>query len=83
MAFILDALGSDPAITAEERSQWAARGKVKASDVGLSDDRLVPNFVPATIDLAAMPKPLTTELSPAEQAACPAAVLKPLPPPPK
>jgi hypothetical protein len=83
MAFILDALGSDPVITAEERSQWAARGKVKASDAGLSDDRTVPGFVPAAIDLAAMPKPLTTELSPAEQAACPAAVLKPLPPPPK
>jgi hypothetical protein len=81
MAFVLDALGEGDTITAEERKQWEKRGKVKASDVGLSDERTVPGFTPTAIDLTSMPKAISTTLTPAEEKACPLAVLKPLPPP--
>jgi hypothetical protein len=79
LAFILDALGEGPALSAEERAQWAARGRLKASDVGLSEARAVPSFTPTTLDLTGLPAASSAQLTAAEEAACPTAVLHPVP----
>jgi hypothetical protein len=79
MAFLLDALGAGDALSSEERAQWAARGRFKASDVGLSDDRAAASFAPSVLDLAGLPEARSEQLTPAEEHGCPAAVLHPVP----
>jgi hypothetical protein len=79
MAFLLDALGDGDVLSTEERTQWAARGRFKASDVGLSDDRQVAAFTPSVLDLTGLPAASSDHLTPQEEQGCPAAVLHPVP----
>jgi hypothetical protein len=71
VAFYIDGAGS--ALGQEELTAWQARGKLRASDAGLSDARNQATFTPEpAIDTGiAAPASLTD----AERAACPRAVL--------
>lgn len=76
VTFYVDGLGSQN-LSSEEALAWTGRGSRKASAVGLSDARAAPAYVAGPSYEA--PK-MTDVLTPAEGAACPAAVLKPVPP---
>lgn len=79
VAYYVDAFPA-AGLTPDERSAWDDRGRRRASDVGLSDERAAPAFSPGP----AIPAlPATASLTPAEIAACPAAVLDTQPPPPQ
>jgi hypothetical protein len=72
VAFYLDGSGL-AGLSTEEREAWQGRGRLHASDAGLSDDRPYTSFTagpPIDTDIAH-----PTTLSAAERAACPAAVL--------
>jgi hypothetical protein len=60
-------------LSAEERQAWTGRGKLHASDVGLSDSRSFATFTPGPTIVTTIANPAT--LTSAERAACPAAVL--------
>lgn len=76
MAFLVDAFPTGD-LTTNERAQWSARGRLKASDVGLSDERAAPAFVPSTVNLEGVPPATLQDLTPAEATGCPDAVLHP------
>jgi peptidoglycan hydrolase-like protein with peptidoglycan-binding domain len=80
IAFVLDALDKKGILTRQERNDWEARGRYKASDVGLSDGRAAPGFTPTTIDLSKMPAPTSNDLTASEENVCPDRVLHPVPP---
>jgi hypothetical protein len=71
VAFYID--GAGDALGSDERSAWQARGRLRASDAGLTDARSFATFTPGPeIDIGiADPASLTA----AERAACPRAVL--------
>lgn len=71
VAFYID--GSGGSLSPEELRDWRRRGPLRASNVGLSDERNVPSFQPrdAIQTNVSDPQPL----SPQEKAACPQAVL--------
>jgi hypothetical protein len=71
VAFYID--GAGDALNGEELKAWRNRGPLRASDVGLSDERNSPSFEPGPAIPNNVPDP--TQLSEAEKAACPQAVL--------
>ncbi len=71
VAFYIDGAGG--ALGSEERSAWAGRGRLRASDAGLSDTRPFASFTPAPAIDTSIPNPAS--LTAAERAACPQAVL--------
>jgi hypothetical protein len=77
IAFYVDGAGG--ALSGEEGTAWRDRGQYRASDVGLSDARAAGDFQPGPAIESSIPSPAT--LTPAERAACPAAVLDTRPPP--
>jgi hypothetical protein len=73
IAFYVEGVGQ-PALSADETTAWANRGRRNAVDLGLSDTRLVPAFTAGPAISHPMP---TGTLTDAEKALCPAAVLNP------
>jgi hypothetical protein len=71
VAFYLDGAGN--ALSREESSAWQARGRLRASDAGLSDSRNAPAFRPEPAIDTRINSPAS--LTDAERTACPAAVL--------
>jgi hypothetical protein len=71
VAFYID--GSGGSLSAGEIADWRQRGPVRANDVGLSDQRNVPDFQPGPAIRTNVPDPQS--LTPQERAACPQAVL--------
>jgi hypothetical protein len=76
VAFYIDGAGGT--LSNEELKAWQTRGPLRASDVGLSDQRNAPSFEPGPPIQNSVPTPI--ELSQAEKAACPEAVLDTRPP---
>lgn len=60
-------------LSAEERQAWTGRGRLHASDAGLSDAQSFATFTPGPPLVTTIANPAS--LTPAERAACPAAVL--------
>ncbi|QND44653.1 hypothetical protein HB780_02385 (plasmid) [Rhizobium lusitanum] len=60
-------------LNAEELDAWRARGRVWASSAGLSDDRMMPSFMPEPTIETDLSQP--SSLTSAERRACPQAVL--------
>ncbi len=72
IAFYLDGAGLEQ-LSREEASAWSSRGRFRASDVGLSDERPFGSFTPGPAIDTAIRHP--DSLRPEERAACPQAVL--------
>lgn len=72
VAFYVDGNGLT-ALTSEELDAWRDRGSLRASDAGLSDTRNYGPFTPGPAIASGISNP--SALTPAERAACPAAVL--------
>ena len=73
IAFYADAIG-EANLSAEEGSAWRNRGKRDAVNIGLSDQRTMPDYSPAP----SIPHPMPTGVLSAEEASiCPEAVLNP------
>ncbi len=71
VAFYID--GGQANLSQEELSAWGTRGRIKASDAGLSDQQLAPAFVAGPVIATTIANPQSLSLS--ERAACPQAVL--------
>lgn len=71
VAFYID--GAAGALGAEERNAWQSRGRLRASEAGLSDSRPYGNFTPGPQISTDIAQPVS--LTDAERSACPAAVL--------
>lgn len=78
VAFYIDSAGLN-GLSAEERTAWTARNKLRASDAGLSDSRAFADFSAGPAIDTTIPNPDT--LTAAERAMCPAAVLATRSPP--
>lgn len=72
VAFYVDGLGA-PGLNREEASAWRARGRRRASDVGLTDSRPSDLVKPEPAIDTAVKDPV--DLTPGELAACPDAVI--------
>ncbi|NUL19537.1 hypothetical protein HUN27_22030 [Agrobacterium tumefaciens] len=71
VAFYID--GGEAYLTQEERAAWQHRGRLRASDVGLADERNYATFTPEPVIDTTILQPAT--LTQAEKNACPAAIL--------
>ncbi len=77
VVFYIDAL--ETSLTPEELAAWKHRNPIRASEAGLDDRRPFGDYHATPLATGAPPRG-TEQLTSAERAVCPAAVLHPLPP---